>query len=141
MQNQIADALATLASMMDGPNEVKVRPVVVEQKGELAYCISIEGEEELNGTGEWYSDVLMYLKEGTYPKSINKYNQLTIQRLSINYIICDERLYKRSYDEIHLLCVIAKEAQQIIKKVHESSYRPHMNAYMLSQKIMRQGYY
>ena len=37
--------------------------------------------------------------------------------------------------------VIANEAQQIIEEVHESSYGPHMNAHMLSRKIMRQGYY
>ena len=35
----------------------------------------------------------------------------------------------------------AKEAQQIIEEVHESSYGPYMNAHMLSQKIMRQRYY
>ena len=62
---------------------------------------------------------------------------MTIQRLSTNYIICSERLYRRLYDGIYLLCVTAKEAQQIIEKVHES----HVNAHMLSRKIMRQGYY
>jgi len=60
--------------------------------------------------------------------------------LSTNYIICGERLYRRSYDGIHLLYVTTKEAQQIIEEV-ESSYGPHMNAHMLSRKIMRQGYY
>ena len=60
--------------------------------------------------------------------------------MSTNYIICGEGLYRRSYDGIHLLCVTAKEAQQIIEEDHESSYRPHMNAHMLSWKIMRQGY-
>ena len=33
MQNQIADALATMASMMDGPKEDEARPIVVEQRG------------------------------------------------------------------------------------------------------------
>ncbi|XP_075662985.1 uncharacterized protein LOC142632477 [Castanea sativa] len=32
MQNQIADALATMASMMDGPKKDEVRPIMVEQK-------------------------------------------------------------------------------------------------------------
>ena len=61
--------------------------------------------------------------------------------MSTNYIICGQRLYRRSYDDIHLLCVTPKEAQQIIEEVHESSYGPNMNAYMFSIKIMRQGYY
>ena len=103
--------------------------------------MTIEKDEEKNGKGEWYSDILQYLKDGTYPKSTDKKNQLTIWKLSTNYVICGERLYRRSYDRIHLLCVIAKEAQQIIEEVHELSYGPHMNAHMLPKKIMRQGYY
>ena len=103
--------------------------------------MTIEKDEEKNGEGEWYSDILQYLKYGTYPKSANKGDQLTIRRLSTNYIICGEKLYRRSYDGIHLLYVTTKEAQQIIEEVHESSYGPYMNAHMLSRKIMRQGYY
>ena len=140
MQNQITNALATMASMMDGPKEDETRPIVVEQKKEPAYCMTIEEDERKNREGEWYSDILQYLKDGIYPPSADKIDQLTIRRLSINYIICGERLYRRSYDGIHLLCVTVKEVLQIIEKVHESSYRPYMNAHMLSQKIMRQGY-
>ena len=92
-----------MASMMDGHKEDEARPIVVEQKEELAYCLSIEEDEEKNREGEWYSDILQYLKDGTYPKSADKNDQLTIRRLSTNYIICGERLYKRSYDEIHLI--------------------------------------
>ena len=55
--------------------------------------------------------------------------------------VVDKRLYRRSYDGIHLLWVTAKEAWKIIEEIHESSYEPHMNVHMLSRKIMRQGYY
>ena len=98
-----------MASMMDWPKEDEVRPIVVEQKEEPAYCMTIEKDEEKNEEGEWYLDILQYLKDGTYPKSANKNDQLTIRRLSTNYIICGERLYRRSYNGIHLLCVTAKE--------------------------------
>ena len=46
MQNQIADALATMASMMDRPKEEEVKPIVLEQKEELAYYMTIEDEEK-----------------------------------------------------------------------------------------------
>ena len=105
--------------MMDRPKEDEARPKMVEQKEEPAYCMTIEEDEEKNGEGEWYSDILQYLKDRTYPPSIDKNDQLTIRRLSTNHIICGERLYRRSYDGIHLLYVTAKEAQQIIKEVHE----------------------
>ena len=52
MQNQIVDTLATMASMMDGPKEDEARPIVVEQKEELAYCMTIEEDEGENGEGE-----------------------------------------------------------------------------------------
>ena len=58
MQNQITDALATIASMMDGPKEDEARLIVLEQKEELAYCMKIEKDEERNGQGKWYSDIL-----------------------------------------------------------------------------------
>ncbi|XP_075674970.1 uncharacterized protein LOC142644193 [Castanea sativa] len=58
MQNQIANALATMASMMDGPKEDEARPIVVEQKEEPAYCMSIEEDKEKNEEGKWYSDIL-----------------------------------------------------------------------------------
>ena len=79
--------------------------------------MTIEDDGEKNGEGEWYSDILQYLKDGIYPKSTNKNDQLTIRRLFTNYIICSERLYRRSYDGIHLLYVTTKETQQIIEKV------------------------
>ena len=107
MQNQITNTLATMASMMDGPKEDEARLIMVEQKEKLAYCMSINGDEEINGEGQWYSNILQYLKNGTYQKIVDNNDQLTIRRLSTNYIICDERLYRRSYDGIRLLCVTA----------------------------------
>ena len=58
MQNQIVDALVTMASMMDGPKEDEARLIVLEQKEEPAYCMTIEKDEEKNREGEWYSDIL-----------------------------------------------------------------------------------
>ena len=46
MQNQIADTLATMTSMMDGPKENEARPIMVEQKEEPAYCMTI-GEDDI----------------------------------------------------------------------------------------------
>ena len=61
-----------MASIMDGPKEDEAWPVMVEQKEELTYCMSIKADEEKNGKGEWYSNILLYRKDGTYPKSVDK---------------------------------------------------------------------
>ena len=98
MQNQIADSLVTMASMMDGPKEDEARPIVLERKEEPTYCMTIEEDEKKNKEGEWYSDILQYLKDRTYPKFVDKNDQLTIRRLFANYIICGKRFYRRSHD-------------------------------------------
>ena len=49
MQNQIVDALVTIASMMDRPKEDETRPIVVEQKEESTYCMSTKEYEGKNG--------------------------------------------------------------------------------------------
>ena len=61
-----------MASMMDGPKEDEATPIVLEQKEEPAYCMTIEEDEEKNREGEWYSDILQYLKDGTYSESVDK---------------------------------------------------------------------
>ena len=43
---------------MDGLKEDEARPIVVKQKEEPAYCLTIEEDEENNGEGEWYSYIL-----------------------------------------------------------------------------------
>ena len=58
MQNQIADALATMASMIDRPKEDEARSIVLEQKQEPTYCMTIKEDEGKNGEGKWYSDIL-----------------------------------------------------------------------------------
>ena len=45
IQNQLADALATLAFMVDRPKGAQIRPIVVEQKEKPAYCMVIGGDE------------------------------------------------------------------------------------------------
>ena len=86
-----------MASMMDGSKEDKARPIMLEQKEEPSYCMSIEEVEGKNREGEWYSNILQYLKDRTYPKFANKNNQLTIRRLSTNYIVVE-----RGFTEDHM---------------------------------------
>ena len=81
--------------MIDGPKEDEARPIVLEQKEEPEHCMTIKEDEGKDGEDKWYSDILQYLKDGTYPKFADKNDQLTIRRLSTNYVICGERLYRR----------------------------------------------
>ncbi|RVW84686.1 Retrovirus-related Pol polyprotein from transposon 17.6 [Vitis vinifera] len=55
-QNQFADALATLASMIDIPIDTTVRPLLIESRSAPAYCCLIDDVEPDDGL-PWYHDI------------------------------------------------------------------------------------
>ena len=58
---QIADALVTMTSMINGPKEDEARPIVLEQKEEPEYCMTIKEDEGKDGEDKWYSNILQYV--------------------------------------------------------------------------------
>ena len=64
-QNQFADALATLASMIDISVGVVVRPLLVETRVVPTYCFLID-ESRFNDGVSWYHDIYQFLRYDTY---------------------------------------------------------------------------
>ena len=59
-ENQFADALATLASVIEIPEGVTVRPLLIETRSSPAYyCLirDIEDQDEL----PWYHDIYQFI--------------------------------------------------------------------------------
>ena len=65
-QNWFADALATLASSMDIPIDVVVRPLLIELRSAPAYCC-LNRETEVQDDLPWYHDIYQFLRSNTYP--------------------------------------------------------------------------
>ena len=67
-KNQFADALATLAFVIEIPVGVTMRPLLIETRFEPSYCCLIremEDQVEL----PWYHDIHRFLSFGTYLES------------------------------------------------------------------------
>jgi len=64
-----------------------------------------------------------------------------LRRLATKFILNGEVLYKRNHDMVFLRCVDAKEAELILKEVHEGSFGTHMNGHSMARKILRTGYF
>jgi len=62
-------------------------------------------------------------------------------RLATKFILNGEVLYKRNHDMVLLRCVDAKEAELILKEVHEGTFGTHMNGHSIARKILRAGYF
>ncbi|XP_016730094.1 uncharacterized protein [Gossypium hirsutum] len=64
-ENQMADALATLASMIKVNKLEDMKPIQISIYEIPAYCYSIEEVE--NDNCPWYQDILQYVKDRKYP--------------------------------------------------------------------------
>ncbi|KAG8474563.1 hypothetical protein CXB51_031307 [Gossypium anomalum] len=111
-ENQMADALATLASMIKENKEEEVRPIQMSVYEAPASCCDIEEEEK--DDNPW---------------------------LACDYVLDGDILYKRRKDQVLLRCVDAVEAKLILEEVHEGVCGTHANGFTMARQIMRFGYY
>ncbi|KAK5826635.1 hypothetical protein PVK06_021561 [Gossypium arboreum] len=139
-ENQMVDALATLASMIKVNKQEDVKPIQMSIYEASAHCYNLEEEEE-NDDHPWYHDILRYVKNREYLDQATKNDKRTLRRLASDYVLDREILYKRRKDQVLLRCVDAIEAKKILEEVHEDVCGTHANGFTMARQIMRFGYY
>nr|XP_016513830.1 PREDICTED: uncharacterized protein LOC107830709 [Nicotiana tabacum] len=128
--NELADALATLASMLPYPGNTHIDPLEIQIRYQHGYCYTIEAGPD----GEpWYRDIKQFQKIRENLEHANRDQKRTIRRLSNGFFLSGEILYKRTPDLNLLRCVDAKEAEMIMNEVHSRVCGPHMNGYVLAK--------
>ncbi|XP_039166737.1 uncharacterized protein LOC120292553 [Eucalyptus grandis] len=133
-----ADALATLSSMLQVAGGLDIEPLRIEILRRPAYCMTVE--EEPDGQ-PWYHDILKYLQKGEFPEGSEAADRKHLLKLASKFFTSGDVLYKKAFDSTLLRCVDAKEANCLMKEIHEGECGPHMNGHLLARKIMRLGYY
>ncbi|XP_017979863.1 PREDICTED: uncharacterized protein LOC108662792 [Theobroma cacao] len=137
-ENQMADALTTLAIMFKVGTDVKIQPIMINLRECPAHYSSVE--EEVDGKS-WYHDIVHYFKFQQYPKQSSENDKKTIRRLAMNFFLDGDILYKRSRDLVLLRCVDSAEAWRIVEEVHKGICEAHASGHMLARHVMRAGYY
>ncbi|XP_070039731.1 uncharacterized protein [Nicotiana tomentosiformis] len=66
IQNEFANALATLSSMIQHPDKNFICFILVEIRKQIAYCAHVG--EEFDGN-PWFHDIKEYLEKGEYPEN------------------------------------------------------------------------
>ncbi|XP_012480778.1 uncharacterized protein LOC105795638 [Gossypium raimondii] len=122
-KNQMADALATLASMIKVNRYEDMKPIQMSIYEDPAHCYNIE-EGEIDDS-PWYQDILRYVKNREYPGQATENEKRTLRRLAIDYVLDGEILYKRGKDQVLLRCVDAVEAKKILEEIHEGICGTH----------------
>ncbi|XP_070013865.1 uncharacterized protein [Nicotiana sylvestris] len=78
--NELADALATLASMLPYPGNIHIDPVEIQIRERHGYCNTVELEIDIQ---RWYHDIKRFLKTKEYPEQANGDQKRTIRRLAV----------------------------------------------------------
>ncbi|XP_015167179.1 uncharacterized protein [Solanum tuberosum] len=89
-QNELDDALATIASMIKHPDTSYIDPVDIEK----------------------------YLEEGTYPENAAFKQKKSIRRMALHFFASGEILYRRTPDLGLLRCIDANEAAKLLEQIH-----------------------
>ncbi|XP_052479495.1 uncharacterized protein LOC128034714 [Gossypium raimondii] len=137
-ENQLADALATLASVFKANRETEIMPIQMSIYETPTHCFSIK--EESDGR-PWFHDILEYIKNQRYPEQANENDKRTIRKLAVGFVLDGDILYKRGKDQVLLRCVDAVEAKKILEEVHEGICGTHATGFTMARQIMRLDYY
>ncbi|KAL3756018.1 hypothetical protein ACJRO7_002969, partial [Eucalyptus globulus] len=129
---------STLIILQTEAGGLDIEPLRIEILQRPAYCMTVE--EELDGQ-PWYHDILKYLQKGEFPEGSEAADRKHLLKLASKFFTSGDVLYKKSFDSTLLRCVDAKEANRLMKEIHEGECGPHMNGHLLARKIMRLSYY
>ena len=101
-ENQLADSLATLASMFKVKWKNEAPSFHLDYLDEPAYCLAVE--EESDGH-PWFHDIKKYLERQEYPEDASITDKKYLQKLSAKVFLRRDVLYKRNHDSVMFRCV------------------------------------
>jgi hypothetical protein len=94
----------------------RVQPVCIRIINSPPYCCSIE---EKSNEKPWYFDVKKFVQYRKYPKKASKSDQKTLRRMTMDYYLDEEVLYKRSFDGTLLRCLSENKARKTLHEIYE----------------------
>jgi len=137
-ENQMADALATLSSMIKVSHHNEVPSISVCFLKRPAYVFAAEAVFD---DKPWFHDIKVFLQTQEYPPGVSRKDKRTLRRLSANFFLNGEVLYKRNFDTVLLRCVDRPEPDLLMHEIHEGSFGTHSRGYAMAKKALRAGYY
>ena len=93
---------------------------------------------------DWRTTFIDYIKDKVLPPGIKKDDTeaIRIMRRSKNYVLVDNKLYKRGAGSVILMkCATAEEEKDILQEAHEGTCGNHAASRTLVGKVFRSGFY
>nr|XP_027093622.1 uncharacterized protein LOC113714023 [Coffea arabica] len=112
-RNIFADALATLSSMIQYPDELGIESIRIQLQAKPAHCWVVV---KTSGNSPWYNDIKEFIKIGSYPPEASTNDKGFLRRMASKFFLNGEVLYKRISDLNLLRCIDEDEAQYMMKE-------------------------
>ncbi|XP_027169602.1 uncharacterized protein LOC113769344 [Coffea eugenioides] len=119
-RNAFADALATLSSMIQYPDELGIEPIRIQLQDKPAHYWVID---KSSGNSLWYNDIKEFIKIGSYPPEASANDKGFLCRIASQFFLNGKVLYKRTSDLNLLRCIDEDETQYMMKEVHSDFVR------------------
>ena len=136
VENSRADALAKLTT---ASQEDLSRLTPVEHLAEPSIDLNDEEVAPVMSELSWMDPIWDYLIDGLLPDDPKEASKLRTR--SVRFTIHKGSLYKRGFFTPILKCIAGKDADYVLREVHEGVCGNHIGAWALAGKALRQGYY
>ncbi|XP_058198560.1 uncharacterized protein LOC131314085 [Rhododendron vialii] len=138
LENSDANQMAQIASGIRIP-EWQSEKLIKVQKRFLPFSIERDNNDfdimEINLVDDWRVPIRKFLEN---PKEKIDRN---IKQRAINYVIVGNDLFRKSSDEVLLLCIDKSQAMTVMGEVHEGTCGSHQSGEKMKWLLKRYGYY
>ncbi|KAM2067325.1 hypothetical protein ACFX1T_043670 [Malus domestica] len=143
-ENQMADALANLASSMTlGEDEATNVPVCQRWVIPLVTEIVLSDTNVISilpvNVEEWRQPLTNYLEHGMLPDDPKHRSE--VRRRAHRFLYYKGTLYRRSFEGVLLRCLGEEEANQAMEEAHSGICGAHQSGPKLHFQLKRMGYY
>ena len=135
-ENSRADGLAKLTT---ASQEKLNKQTPVEHLAEPSIDLYDEEASPIMSEPSWMDPIWDYLVDGLLPNDLKEASKLRTR--SARFTIHKGSLYKQGFFTPILKCIAGKEADYVLREVHEGVCWNHIGTQMLARKALRQGYY
>ena len=95
--------------------------------------------QEICPNSSWTAPLVSYLRDGVLPDRKEAARKLKVQ--AARFVLIKDVMYKRGFSRPYLRCLGTKEADYVMKEVHEGICENHSESRSLVHKLVRAGYY
>ena len=114
---------------------------ITEGKGpERHYRINtIDIGDRVNKWDDWMWEIMSFLKESVLPEDRVKARKIRLK--AAGYAIVGNILYRKSFSEPLLRCLMKDDADEVLSTIHSGVCGNHSGGWSLAHKVITVGYF